>query len=86
MTKFDKWFKERYGDLPLKGPAHIALHDRRIALERELAEVTASLTTAYRFDRDYDVAKRAWSQADWNAKHPRPKKPTAGDSARRGKL
>ena len=70
MTKFDRYFKERYGDLPLKGPAHSALCDRQAALERELAEVTASLTTAYRFDRDYKVARKAWERADWLAKHP----------------
>ena len=84
MTKFDKWFKSFYGDLPLKGPAHSALHDRQTVLERELLEVTASLTTAYRFDRDYCVAKRAWGTADWNAKHPRPTKPRRRKSSTKG--
>ncbi len=72
VKKYDKWFKARYGAMPLNGPEHSKLFDRQAALERELLEVTASLTTAYRFDRDYEVGKKAWEQADYNARTRKP--------------
>lgn len=56
MTKFERWFKDQFGRLPLTPWDHTALHDKHNSLQSQLAQVVSDLVEANRLDHQWTAA------------------------------